>query len=154
MESRRGFAPSRLTRHGLALDQANLLQYGHHESWVERLMEIRRTTPPAGYASVTHQQLLNADGKLFVKLAELTRTGVQLVAGGRPLDLVWEEAVDCPNVAHLLQPMPSPPQRELKERPTPYSTVEGKGKRICAAIRVASKATRIWRRVRCRSSRN
>lgn len=95
-----------LTRRGLALDQANLLDFEHHEAWVERLMEIRHTTPPANYGSVTHQQLLNADRKLFVKLAEMTRGGVQLEAGGRPLDNCWSGATSHPDVAHLLQPMP------------------------------------------------
>ena len=71
-----------LTRRGLALDQANLVDYELYEAWVERLMEIRHTAPPANYAAATHQQLLNADRKLFVKLAELTRSGVQLEAAG------------------------------------------------------------------------
>ena len=100
-----------LTRRGLALDQANLVDYELHEAWVERLMEIRHTAPPANYAAVTHQQLLNADRKLFVKLAELTRSGVQLEATGRPLDNCWNEATEHPDVAHLLQPMPAPAVR-------------------------------------------
>ena len=100
-----------LTRRGLALDQANLVDYELHEAWVERLMEIRHTAPPANYAAVTHQQLLNADRKLFVKLAELTRSGVQLEATGRPLDNCWNDATEHPDVAHLLQPMPAPAVR-------------------------------------------
>ena len=78
-----------LTRRGLALDQANVVAFRLHDAWVERLMEVRHTAPPAGYIAVSHQQILNADGKLFVKLAEATRSGVQLQASGRPIDNVW-----------------------------------------------------------------
>ena len=77
-----------LTRRGLALDQANVVAFRLHDAWVERLMEVRHTAPPAGYIAVSHQ-ILNADGKLFVKLAEATRSGVQLQASGRPIDNVW-----------------------------------------------------------------
>ena len=123
-----------LTRRGLALDQANLVDYELHEGWVERLMEIRHTAPPANYAAVTHQQLLNADRKLFVKLAELTRSGVQLEATGRPLDNCWSEATEHPDVAHLLQPMPAPAVRVKpdNDRYHPYQEDpkdrKGKGK--------------------------
>ena len=71
------------TRRGLALDQANLLRFRLHDSWVERLMEVRHTAPPPGYSAVTHQQILSADRKLFVKVAETTREGVQLQPAGR-----------------------------------------------------------------------
>ena len=55
-----------LTRRGLALDQANLVSFQMHDAWVERLMEVRHTAPPASYSGISHQQLLNADRKLLL----------------------------------------------------------------------------------------
>ena len=112
-----------LTRRGLALDQANLLRFRLHDSWVERLMKVRHTAPPPGCSAIAHQQILSADRKLFVKVAEATREGVQLQATGRPIDLIWESMCNHPDVAHLLQPLPSPAsvKPENPYRPHPYS---------------------------------
>ena len=118
-----------LTRRGLALDQANLLRFGLHESWVERLMEVRHTTALPGYLTVSYQQILSADRKLFVKVAEATRGGVQLQAAGRPMDNVWENLCNHPDVAHLLQPLPGSASSKPEPiyRPHPYGG-GGKGK--------------------------
>ena len=118
-----------LTRRGLALDQANLLRFRLHDSWVERLMEVRHASPPPGYSAITHQQILSADRKLFVKVAEATREGVQLQATGRPIDLIWDNMCNHPDVAHLLQPLPSPVsvKHDNPYRPHPYGG-GGKGK--------------------------
>ena len=96
-----------LVRRGLALDQANILDYLEHDRWVERLFDCKVSSQPDGYAKISMQQLINADRKLFVKLAELTRSGVQLTATGRPCDAVFKEAMDHPDVLHLLQPLPA-----------------------------------------------
>ena len=119
-----------LTRRGLAFDQANLVSFQMHDAWVERLMEVRHTAPPASYSGISHQQLLNADRKLFVKLAESTRSGVQLQATGKPLDKVWEDCCNHPDVAHLLQPLPQPaaPKTDPNLRVHPYGGGKGKGK--------------------------
>ena len=118
-----------LTRRGLALDQANLLRFRLHDSWVERLMEVRHTAPPPGYSPVTHQQILSADRKLFVKVAEATREGVQLQATGRPIDAIWDDMCNHPDVAHVLQPLPgpAPSKPDPPYRPHPYGG-GGKGK--------------------------
>ena len=60
-----------LTRRGLALDQANILEFSLHDAWVEKLMEVKHTSSPQGYAAVQYNQLLNADRRLFTNLAEL-----------------------------------------------------------------------------------
>ena len=96
-----------LMRRGLALDQCNVLDYAKHDAWVEKILDIRMESPPDGYQRVTLQQIVNADRKLFLKLAELTRSGIQITARGRPVDLVFEQAVNHPDVLHLLQPMPT-----------------------------------------------
>ena len=85
-------------RRGLALDQCNVLDYAKHDAWVEKILDIRLESPPDGYQRVTLQQIVNADRKLFLKLAELTRSGIQITAKGRPVDLVFEQAVNHPDV--------------------------------------------------------
>ena len=89
--------------------------------------------------SESHCNIVNAD-KLFLKLAELTRAGIQLTSKGRPLDLVFKEAMNHPDVLHLLQPMPiakgsgSQPSQpaggnQPSNRPGPYTKPpKGKGK--------------------------
>ena len=69
-------------------------------------MRARLEPPPPNYAPISQAQVIAADRKLWVKLAELTRAGVQVTAAGRPLDAVWAQACDHPDVLHLLQPMP------------------------------------------------
>lgn len=71
-----------MMRRGLALDQSNILGYLERDKWVERVFDARLETPPDGYARITHQQVINADRKLFVKLAEATRSGIQYTAAG------------------------------------------------------------------------
>ena len=105
------------TRRGLALDQANILDYLEHDKWVERLFDSKITTQPEGYSNITMQQVINADRKLFVKLAELTRAGIQLTAAGRPVDLVFKQAMDHPDVMHLLQPLPASSSSSSSKRP-------------------------------------
>ena len=48
------------------------------------------------------QQIINADRKLFVKLAEGIRSGVQTTGTGRPLDAIFKATMDHPDVLHLL----------------------------------------------------
>ena len=95
-----------LMRRGLALDQANILDYLVHDLWVERIFDVRTSDQPDGYSQVSHQQVINADKRLFVKLAEMTRGGIQLQASGRPTDSAFRRAMEHPDVNHLLQPLP------------------------------------------------
>ena len=126
-------------RRGLALDQANIVSYLDHDRWVERIFDCRVTGQPDGYSKITMQQIINADRKLFVKLAEMTRAGIQLTAAGRPVDLVFAKAMDHPEVMHLLQPLPSSSSSSATKRPrennddqgpprTPRPKGKGKGK--------------------------
>ena len=129
-----------MQRRGLAFDQGNILSYLMHDRWIEKVFDARLENPPDGYGRITHQQVINADRRLFVKLAEATRSGIQLTAGGRPVELAFEAAMNHPDVLHLLQPMPvassvTPkrdpdlPQDESKRRRTEHpGGAKGKGK--------------------------
>eukprot|EP00435_Cladocopium_sp_Y103_P071504 s1184_g37.t1 len=95
-----------LTRRGLALEQGNVLAFDLHELWAEKLLTCRLTDPPAGYSRVTFKQMQLADAKLFVVLGEKTRKGIKILGDGRPCDKVFKDAMNSPEVQHLLQPMP------------------------------------------------
>ena len=85
-----------LMRRELALDQANLLDYLEHDRWVERVFDCRTAMQPSGYNGISIQQIINADRKLFVKLAEGTRSGIQTTASGRPLDAILRPPMNTP----------------------------------------------------------
>ena len=124
-----------LMRRGLALDQANLLDYLEHDRWVEKVFDCRTATQPAGYNGISMQQIINADRKLFVKLAEGTRSGIQTTASGRPLDAIFKTTTEHPDVLHLLQPLPNGGTKRSNESGTekpepkmPRPKNKGKGK--------------------------
>lgn len=125
-----------LERRALAMDQANLLDYHKGHMWTERLMKARLEEPPIGFAKPSSKQLIAADQRLFLELADATRSGVQVTAQGRPLDNVFEATIKCHDVACLLQPMPRAPAQvgvDSKEvdnawRAHPYGG-KGKGKK-------------------------
>ena len=111
-----------MMRRGLALDQCNVLEYSKHDAWIEKVLDCRLEVPPDGYQRITLQQIVNADKKLFLKLAEMTRSGIQMTALGRPVDLVFDRAMNHPDVLHLLQPMPSPKGSSSQANPSSSTT--------------------------------
>jgi hypothetical protein len=77
-------------RRSLAFDQCRVLTYVVHEKWVNHLFSQLNHIPPPGYASVSLEQILQADVELFTILANECRTGIaadvngSLPSGGRP----------------------------------------------------------------------
>jgi hypothetical protein len=97
-----------LQRRGLAFDQANLIEFRLHDTWVDTLIEAKLREPPSGYVKLSWQQILNADRALFLKMCELTRAGIVLnAAGARPLDSAIALASMHASVSFLLMPLPS-----------------------------------------------
>ena len=123
-----------LQRRGLSMDQANLLEYGIHQQWVDRLIKVRLTVSPQGYQQTSFRQMLEADKKLFEELAHATRSGIQTTPTGRPLDVHFEACMNKAEVAHLLQPLASKHadvyrvEKEMPVRSSPYSQDGAKGK--------------------------
>jgi hypothetical protein len=129
-----------MTRRGLAMDQCNILEYSLHGSWIEKVLGCRLEQPPDGYQRISLQQIVLADRKLFLKLAEFTGAGIQLTGLGSPVDSVFEKAMNHPDVLHLLQPMPALKSQSSQSstpsqaaapipRPGPYTRPsKGKGK--------------------------
>ena len=52
-------------RRGLAFDQAALISWDKHESWVAAMFQAYSAEPPPSFAKVTMPQLLRADKELF-----------------------------------------------------------------------------------------
>ena len=99
-----------LVRRGLALDQANVLDYPTMPSLLSyHWMFVMK--PPTGYQRVSMKQLEAADKEFFVLLCEQTRSGIKATQTGRPCDLAFEKVFNCAEFRHLLQPRMSQPDR-------------------------------------------
>jgi hypothetical protein len=84
-----------LVRRGLAMDQANILDYAKHDMLVELLLDVRMQEPPNGYQRVAMKQLEAADKKFFVLLGEETRSGIKATQDGRPCDGAFDKVFNC-----------------------------------------------------------
>ncbi|CAL1143235.1 unnamed protein product [Cladocopium goreaui] len=93
-----------LVRRGLALDQANIMEYENHDKLTELLLEVRMQEPPLGYQRVSMKQLEAADKKFFVLLGEATRSGIKANQTGRPCDQAFAGVFNSAEFRHLLQP--------------------------------------------------
>eukprot|EP00435_Cladocopium_sp_Y103_P053352 s792_g17.t1 len=93
-----------LVRRGLAMDQANILEFAKHDQLVELPLDVRMQEPPAGYQRLSMKQLEAADKKFFVLLGEATRSGIKASSTGRPCDTVFDKVFDSAEFRHLLQP--------------------------------------------------
>ena len=131
--------PYCLVRRGLALEQANILDFEFHDEWSECLMDVRMQDAPPGYQKVSIKQLELADKKFFTLLGEESRPGIKALGDGRPCDKVFRKVFDAPEVRHLLQPRmaqaaPSGAKGDDVEnpikrlKPTPGGKGKGSGK--------------------------
>ena len=89
---------------------------------------------------LTFRQMIHADQKLFLELSDLTRTGIQATATGRPMDAQVPIASALHEVMCLLQPLPLAGQagrsasswdkgdQDRPERFMPYGKGKPKGK--------------------------
>lgn len=96
-----------LVRRCLAYDQCSLIDYDIQERWICKLFERMSEEPPPGYRAVTMDQALQADKKLWIRMAEECRSGIAVTPGTpRPLNLAMLKYCDHPDVNSLLQPLP------------------------------------------------
>ena len=113
-----------LTRRGLAMEQAGLLEYTKHEAWSEKLFSARFREVPQGYSRVSLQQM-------FLAVSLWQRICVGLVSNLLQRAAPWMtyRRPCLTDVAHFLQPLPTPPPAPHPvERPGPYNPKGGKGK--------------------------
>lgn len=88
--------------------------------------------------TVSLAQVLRADKNSSSSLQKLTRDGIQVTAARKPLDNVFDTAMQHPDVLHVLQPTRAPKvsrveKNEPNRPPRPYETGrpnnrKGKGK--------------------------
>ena len=129
-------------RRALAMEQANILSYKHHDKWLEKIMACRLEAVPYGFARTTFQQIEAADKRLFILLAEKTRSGIKATTAGRPCDNHFVTCMESTEVMSILQPKPiavkgkddEPPSKRLRtekpvfEKGSPNRNAKGKGK--------------------------
>ena len=110
-----------LVRRGLALDQANVMEYNKHDRLAEKLMNARMEDPPQGCQKISLKQLETADKKFWTLLAEKTREGIKSTATGRPCDGHFEACLNSPEFLNLLQHRfaPPPPVKSPKAQDGP-----------------------------------
>ena len=142
-----------LTRRSLAMDQANLVSYVKMQAWVDRLLRCRTEEAAPGYSNPSLRQIMLADQKLFIELADRTRSGIQATAAGKPIDDIIETVMYLNEVTCLLQPLPklkevSGVREHVSEPYIQKGKGKGKGKKGGTASRMPSDL------VGCRSHTN
>ena len=96
------------TRRSLAYDLANVASFEVMESWSQLLFDRVCQDPPAGYRHISTDQIIQADKKLWVKVAEKTRSKVTgtNAAGVKNVDLAIQELSHHPDVQFYMLPLP------------------------------------------------
>ena len=97
-----------LIRRGLALEQANIMDYKKHERLAEKLMNARMEEAPSGCVRLTLKQVETADKKFWTLMAEKTREGIKAGSNGRPCDVHFDACFQSPEFLNLLQPRLAP----------------------------------------------
>ena len=69
-----------LSRRGVAYDQAGLITWEIHEKWIVKMYAKLSEEPPPGYHWVSTTQVLMADVKLWVRMAEECLTDITAAA--------------------------------------------------------------------------
>jgi hypothetical protein len=96
-----------LQRRALAFDQASLISWAVHDEWISVLFHRMQESAPVGHQSVTMDQCLRADRKLFLKMAETCRANINPIPGSlRPLDAAMRRFMDHSDVLYLIMPLP------------------------------------------------
>ncbi|CAE7285341.1 unnamed protein product [Symbiodinium sp. CCMP2592] len=96
-----------LVRRGLAFEQANILAYHLHDELLEKYMSFRLMDPPPNHARVSLKQIEQADRQFTMLLAEHTRGGIKVKAGGsRPCDGAFRKVFESTEFLSMLTPRP------------------------------------------------
>ena len=107
-------------RRCLAYDQCGLISFDAQEKWVSTLFRRLAEPPEKGFAAVTMEQVLRADQKLFVRMAEDARSAIVPRAGeAPPLNTAIKERIDSSEIQVLLLPRPAHHKQESRST-TPY----------------------------------
>lgn len=96
------------TRRSLAYDLANVASFQIMEEWSQLLFDRVCQEPPAGYRYISTEQIITADRKLWVKIAESTRANVTSVDanGLKSVDNALRTLAHHPDVQFHMLPLP------------------------------------------------
>ena len=95
-------------RRALAFDQAGLITFGPHQTWIEELFRRLAEPPLPNYQWLSMGQIITADQRLFIKMAEDTRTGIAVALGQpRPLDVAMVNWTAHADILYLLATLPA-----------------------------------------------
>ena len=96
-----------LRRRGVAYEVAQAMSFEVHESIINFFFFELKKDPLDGFAPVSLAQLASADRELHVRLAEMTRAGLQPGPNGQlPLDDHVRTLLRGPELKWMLMPMP------------------------------------------------
>ena len=123
-----------LRRRGVAYEVAQAMSFEVHESIINFFFFELKKDPLDGFAPVSLAQLASADRELHVRLAEMTRAGLQPGPNGQlPLDDHVRTLLRGPELKWMLMPMPkrhvgkSEPANTTKKEAEPKRTREDPG---------------------------
>ena len=81
-------------------------------------MFFRLTDPPPSYARVSLKQIEQADRQFILLMAEQTRNGIRVKAGGtRPCDDAFRKVFECTEFLTMLHPRPMATSSSGRETP-------------------------------------
>ncbi|CAE7710304.1 unnamed protein product [Symbiodinium sp. CCMP2592] len=86
---------------------ASIMAYHLHDELLEKYMSFRLTDPPPNHARVSLKQIEQADRQFTLLLAEHTRSGIKVKAGGsRPCDDAFRKVFESTEFLSMLTPRP------------------------------------------------
>ena len=106
-----------LRRRGVGFAFADVISWESHETYLMALFSNLQKSPPQNYVKPTLQQVLRADRAVFTKLIQ-DGTSVRRAADGTlPLDKALIDALNHPDAAYHLMPLPKPASAPPKPDP-------------------------------------
>eukprot|EP00435_Cladocopium_sp_Y103_P035504 s3763_g9.t1 len=112
-----------LQRRGVAMDQCRLLDWSHHEDWVQCLLQSITKDVPTGFASVKLDQIVRADKELWTILAQQQTKSLKPQNDIPVLNDDFKKLTTDPRVTMYVLPLPTsttkaPAQPQPKKVPT------------------------------------
>ena len=94
-------------RRGIAMDQCRLLDWSHHEEWVQWLLQSITKDVPSGYGTVKLDQVIRADKELWTILAQQQNASLKPVNDVPALNDDFKRLTTDPRVTMFLLPLPA-----------------------------------------------
>lgn len=94
-------------RRTLAFDLVGSATFETMQKWNNRLFELYSQQPAPGFHKVSQPQLLRADRRSFLRMAELFTGSLKVSSTARPLDALFEQLHTDVSVTYFMLPMAS-----------------------------------------------